>query len=186
MAAQPDTLVVTGPAFQQVSLDNAIVTPLGGSPAALNTLVGAGGTVVTGGTIAGPVTLTGTLTNSGTIAGGAVAGPVTLSGTLTNSGTIAGGAVAGPVTLTGTLTNSGTIAGGALAGPITFTGTFTNSGTVTGGVITATTLRATGNLFANATSLGFYGTTGIIQQTGVSITAAGIHAACVALGLFTA
>ncbi len=144
MTAQPDTLVVTGPAFQQVSLDNAIVTPVGGSPAALNTLVGAGGTVVTGGTIAGPVTLT------------------------------------------GTLTNSGTIAGGALAGPVTFTGTFTNSGTVTGGVITATTLRATGNLFANATSLGFYGTTGIVQQTGVSITAAGIHAACVALGLFTA
>lgn len=123
MTTASDTVIVTGPTFQQISLDNAVVTPLGGSPAALNTLVGAGGTVVTGGTIAGPVTLTGTLTNSGTIAGGA---------------------------------------------------------------ITATTLRATGNLFANATSLGFYGTTGIIQQTGVSVTAAGIHAALVNLGLFTA
>lgn len=123
MATAPDTIILTGPNFGQVSLDNAIVTPVGGSPAALNTLVGAGGTVVTGGTIAGPVTLTGTLTNAGT---------------------------------------------------------------VTGGVITATTLRATSNLFANGTSLGFYGTTGIIQQTGVSVTAAGIHAALVNLGLFTA
>jgi subtilase-type serine protease len=143
MANAADTLIVAGPAFQQIALDDALVTPNGGSQAALKTLL-AGGTVTTGGTIAGPVTLT------------------------------------------GTLTNSGTVAGGALAGPITFTGTFTNSGTVTGGAITATTLRATGNLFANATSLGFYGTTGIIQQTGVSVTAAGIHAALVNLGLFTA
>ncbi len=111
---------------------------------------------------------------------------MTLTGTLTNSGTIAGGALAGPITLTGTLTNSGTIAGGALNGPVTLTGTLTNSGTVAGGVLDPTTLHVTSNLFANATSLGFYGTTGIIQQTGVSVTAAGIHAACVALGLFTA
>ncbi len=36
------------------------------------------------------------------------------------------------------------------------------------------------------TTTGFYGTTPIAQQTGVAVSAAGIHAACVALGLFTA
>ena len=35
-------------------------------------------------------------------------------------------------------------------------------------------------------NLGFYGTTPIAQQTGVAVTAAGIHAALVALGLITA
>lgn len=35
-------------------------------------------------------------------------------------------------------------------------------------------------------SLGFYNTTPVAQQTGVAVSAAGIHAACVALGLFTA
>ncbi len=35
-------------------------------------------------------------------------------------------------------------------------------------------------------SLGFYGTTPIALQTGVAVTAGGVHAACVALGLFTA
>ena len=37
-----------------------------------------------------------------------------------------------------------------------------------------------------ASTLGFYGTAPIAQQTGVAVSAAGIHAACVALGLFTA
>ena len=37
-----------------------------------------------------------------------------------------------------------------------------------------------------ARAVGFYTTTPIIQQTGVAVSAAGIHAACVALGLFTA
>ena len=39
---------------------------------------------------------------------------------------------------------------------------------------------------AAARAIGFYTTTPIIQQTGVAVSAAGIHAACVALGLFTA
>lgn len=34
--------------------------------------------------------------------------------------------------------------------------------------------------------LGFYGHAVVAQQTGVAVSAAGIHAACVALGLFTA
>lgn len=34
--------------------------------------------------------------------------------------------------------------------------------------------------------MGFYGTTPIAQQTGIAVSAAGIHAALVALGLFTA
>lgn len=37
-----------------------------------------------------------------------------------------------------------------------------------------------------AGSIGFYGTTPIAKQTGVAVDAAGIHAACVALGLFAA
>jgi len=37
-----------------------------------------------------------------------------------------------------------------------------------------------------ARAVGFYTTTPIIQQTGVAVTAAAIHAACVNLGLFTA
>ena len=39
----------------------------------------------------------------------------------------------------------------------------------------------------NATqTLGFYGATGVAKQTGVPVTAAGIHAALVALGLISA
>ena len=39
---------------------------------------------------------------------------------------------------------------------------------------------------ATGDKLGFYGTAPVSQQTGVAVSAAGIHAACVALGLFTA
>jgi len=39
---------------------------------------------------------------------------------------------------------------------------------------------------AAAPAVGFYTTTPIVQQTGVGVDAASIHAACVALGLFTA
>lgn len=42
------------------------------------------------------------------------------------------------------------------------------------------------NLCAAAGSLGFYGTTPTAQQTGVAVSAAGIHAALVTLGLITA
>ncbi len=43
-----------------------------------------------------------------------------------------------------------------------------------------------GRNIGGARAVGFYTTTPIIQQTGVAVSAAAIHAACVALGLFTA
>lgn len=43
-----------------------------------------------------------------------------------------------------------------------------------------------GDLAHTGTNLGFYSTAAIAQQTGVAVTAAAIHAACIALGLFTA
>ena len=43
-----------------------------------------------------------------------------------------------------------------------------------------------GDLNHDGTNVGFYGTAPIAQQTGVAVTAAGIHAALVALGLITA
>jgi hypothetical protein len=46
--------------------------------------------------------------------------------------------------------------------------------------------RLDGDLEHLGTNLGFHGTTPIAQQTGVAVSAAGIHAACVAIGLFTA
>lgn len=58
--------------------------------------------------------------------------------------------------------------------------TSTNPQTVTGGeagTIVGKTATET---------VGFYGTTGVAQQTGVAVSAAGIHAALVALGLITA
>ena len=47
---------------------------------------------------------------------------------------------------------------------------------------------AFGTVVANkpTETLGFYGVTGVPLQTGVAVTAAGIHAALVALGLITA
>lgn len=50
------------------------------------------------------------------------------------------------------------------------------------------TVSTTGALTLGRTggSIGFYGTTPIAKQTGVAVTAEGIHAACVALGLFAA
>lgn len=58
--------------------------------------------------------------------------------------------------------------------------TSTNPDVVTGG--------AFGTKIANSPSetVGFYGTTGVAQQTGVAVSAAAIHAALVALGLITA
>jgi hypothetical protein len=43
-----------------------------------------------------------------------------------------------------------------------------------------------GDLDHNGTNVGFYGTAPIAKQTGVTVDAAGIHAALVALGLITA
>lgn len=47
-------------------------------------------------------------------------------------------------------------------------------------------LTVGGDLNHDGPNVGFYGTAPIAQQAGVAVTAAGIHAACVALGLFTA
>ncbi len=49
-----------------------------------------------------------------------------------------------------------------------------------------TTIVGDTELYLNSPALGFYTTTPIAIQTGVAVTAAGIHAAIVALGLFTA
>ncbi len=57
------------------------------------------------------------------------------------------------------------------------------------GTTTVQNLSVTGNSAignAGADTVGFYGHAGIAQQTGVAVTAAGIHAALVALGLITA
>lgn len=58
--------------------------------------------------------------------------------------------------------------------------TSNNPDVVTGG--------AFGVKVGNSTTetLGFYGQTGVAQQTGVAVSAAAIHAALVALGLITA
>ena len=42
-----------------------------------------------------------------------------------------------------------------------------------------------GAIQADGLTVGFYGTTPIVQQTGVPVSAAGIHAALVNLGLIT-
>lgn len=88
-------------------------------------------------------TISGTVTNSGTISGGTVNATtlqqggvqaVTTSGTqtLTNK-TFSGG------TISGTVTNSGTISGGTISGA-TLSNTTTNSGTISGGTVSATTI----------------------------------------------
>jgi hypothetical protein len=60
--------------------------------------------------------------------------------------------------------------------------TFTGTATVEDLVVTGN--ADIGN--AAADTVGFYGHAGIAQQTGVAVTAGGIHAALVALGLITA
>lgn len=62
-------------------------------------------------------------------------------------------------------------------------------GNGTPGAVTATNLTATGDVSlgdAAADKVGFYGHATVAQQTGVAVSAAGIHAALVALGLITA
>jgi streptogramin lyase len=55
-----------------------------------------------------------------------------------------------------------------------------------GNILLTETGTAAVRLGATGGSLGFYGTTPIALQTGVAVSAAGIHAALVALGLITA
>lgn len=56
----------------------------------------------------------------------------------------------------------------------------------TANMIVPGALTAQGDLAHTGTKVGFYGTAAISKQTGVAVSAAGIHAACVALGLFAA
>lgn len=77
------------------------------------------------------------------------------------------------------------------SGAIRLEGTITTSGTGTGdfSVATVTTSGAAnigGALNHDGTTVGFYGTAPIAKQTGVAVTAGGIHAALVALGLIAA
>jgi len=70
-------------------------------------------------------------------------------------------------------------------------GTLVTSGTGTGdiSVATVTTSGAVnigGALNHDGATVGFYGTAPIAKQTGVAVTAGGIHAALVALGLIAA
>lgn len=56
----------------------------------------------------------------------------------------------------------------------------------TTGKLTSGEAEINGDLNHDGSNAGFYGTAPIAQQTGVAVSAAGVHAACVALGLFTA
>ena len=58
--------------------------------------------------------------------------------------------------------------------------TSTNAQAVTGG--------SAGSIIGASTTetVGFYGATGVAKQTGVAVSAAGVHAALVALGLIAA
>lgn len=55
-----------------------------------------------------------------------------------------------------------------------------------GNVVLVNTGTSAIRMGATGASIGFYGTTPIAKQTGVAVTAQGIHDACVALGLFAA
>jgi hypothetical protein len=59
-------------------------------------------------------------------------------------------------------------------------------GTTTDGMTAGGSLAIAKDLAHRGTKVGFYNTTPIVQQTGVAVTAAGIHAALVNLGLITA
>lgn len=60
------------------------------------------------------------------------------------------------------------------------------TGLSTTGTFTTGDAELNGALNHDGTTVGFYGTTPISQATGVAVSSAGIHAAIVNLGLFTA
>lgn len=55
-----------------------------------------------------------------------------------------------------------------------------------GAIIAAGAVEIDGALNHDGTTVGFYNTTPIAKQTGVAVSAAGVHAALVALGLIAA
>jgi hypothetical protein len=187
--------------------NNVVVTPTGGAPATLADALAAG-------TVAGSVAAT-TLTASGAITLSPANANVLLQPTGTGTHAIDNMTIGATTPLAGkfttlsasgntTLSPTGTVAispsstvtiapTGALSIAPVAAGTVNNvviggstplAGTFT--AATSTSLTVTGNLSVDTTKIGFYGTTKIVQQTGVAVTAAGIHAALVNLGLITA
>lgn len=156
-------------------------------------------------TLQSTIAVTGAATLSSTLAAGntTITGTLSVSGATTLSSTLA-------VTGAATLTAAATFSGGFTSAGVS---TFQNLASVTGGTIASgaglcfgfvdgaaggaiqtfsnrkLTLNAIGNaveIAAAAGSLGFFGTTAVTKETGVAVTAAGIHAALVRLGLFAA
>jgi hypothetical protein len=62
----------------------------------------------------------------------------------------------------------------------------TGNSDVTGTLTVSSHIEIDGNLNHDGSNVGFYGTAPVAQQTGVAVSAAGIHAALVNLGLITA
>lgn len=83
------------------------------------------------------------------------------------------------------MTNAGTPAPGTFS-TLNATGAATFDGAVTLGNADADPTNILGALNHDGTTVGFYGTAPIAKQTGVAVTAGGIHAALVALGLIGA
>ncbi len=134
MANAPDALVVSGPNFQQVSADNILLTPAGGSQTALSSLLN-GGTVAAGGLLANFASITPAGSNLATAP--AIASLTTQLGTAASTTGAHLPAAAGLVGLTSPLLliNSGTAAihlygtgGDTIDGTAGTTGvTFTNA-----------------------------------------------------------
>lgn len=160
--------------------------------------------VTTGGTggTPGAVTITGT---TGTGTKFQATGTISAGGILTGALVVS---VAGDYTVNPTNLNAEPVTGGGLSGttiaigvgaltvtvlvPDVFVAN-TTAITPTGGSGAGLTLTGTNQVRAGMSImptagglLGFYGTAPIAKQTGVAVTAAGIHAACVAIGLFAA
>lgn len=72
------------------------------------------------------------------------------------------------------------------SGKLRLEGSIVTGGVYTGALSVSTNLTVGGALDHDGLTVGFYGTAPIAKQTGVAVTAGGIHAALVALGLIAA
>lgn len=108
---------------------------------------------------------------------------LTMNGPTTFKGTVKMEAPAGPSLLNTSASSSVPTVNPNQADPDTGIGRDTVDGlALIAGGVDCFRVREIGG----ARAIGCYTTTPIVQQTGVAVDAAGIHAACVALGLFTA
>lgn len=139
-----------------IKSENILITPTGGVQTTL------GDALAAGGGSSGPIAAT-TLSASGA---------VTLSPANANL-------LMGP---TGTGTHS--IDNMTMGLTIPLAGKYTTIVATTS--VTTPVLTVTGNATFDATKCGFYGKAAIVQQTGVAVSDAAIHAALVNLGLITA